>query len=40
MEKMKIRKKEDESTVRLLAEKVITAKNSLGPFSARLFALV
>ncbi|KAH0905720.1 hypothetical protein HID58_037547 [Brassica napus] len=39
MEKMKIRKKEDESTVRLLAEKVITAKNSLGPFSAPAFAL-
>nr|VDD41637.1 unnamed protein product [Brassica oleracea] len=37
-EKMKIRKR-DESKWRLLAEKVMAAKNSLGPFSARLFAL-
>ncbi|WZZ56615.1 hypothetical protein YC2023_056722 [Brassica napus] len=37
-EKMKIRKRE-ESKWRLLAEKVMAAKNSLGPFSARLFAL-
>ncbi|CDY10140.1 BnaC05g03830D [Brassica napus] len=38
-EKMKISKR-DESKGRLLAEKVMAAKNSLGPFSARLFALV
>ncbi|CAH8309017.1 unnamed protein product [Eruca vesicaria subsp. sativa] len=38
MEKREIRKKY-EYKLRLLAEKVVTAKNSLGPFSARLFAL-
>lgn len=39
MEKVKISEK-DESKWRLLAEKVTTAKKSLGPFSPRLFALV
>ncbi|KAG5375606.1 hypothetical protein IGI04_040202 [Brassica rapa subsp. trilocularis] len=38
MEKMKISKR-DEATVRLLAEKVITAKNSLGSFSARFISI-